>query len=321
MRHHTPLSREVLRYATRFIGATVFVVPSGIGPITRDDLEMHLDDIKLLLSLGMHVFAVDYAGGEFWSGLEWPDDLQHLFVTDDDDLVTKAWQYGVKKLCLVAGSDHVTIRGVPLDDVPVAKVEDLLTDASLMPGTRHVFELARKACRGGVSRVHVINVHQNGALLDELFTNRGAGTMIYTGKPHKEVRRMDDQDRFSVRTLLYETVPRQTAEFVRAHKAELRVFSVDGDVHGIARVVQRESELLVLTLAHAPRSNIAEVLEQLLRAVIDEARSAGMRRVILPTNTIPALMRILPWFTGLEFVKGRAALGTGQQDAWLREIV
>jgi len=73
-------------------------------------------------------------------------------------------------------------------------VEFLLTDLPDMPE-----ELAQSlragahACIQGVERVHLIGRHTPGALLRELFTHDGAGTMI-TASPYEELRpaRIDD---------------------------------------------------------------------------------------------------------------------------------
>lgn len=52
---------------------------------------------------------------------------------------------------------------------------------------------AVSACRGGVKRVHLIDRRQDGALLKELFTRDGIGTLI-TAEPYEETRtaRIDD---------------------------------------------------------------------------------------------------------------------------------
>ncbi len=49
------------------------------------------------------------------------------------------------------------------------------------------------ACRSGVKRVHLIERQQDGALLKELFTREGIGTLI-TAEPYEETRtaRIDD---------------------------------------------------------------------------------------------------------------------------------
>ena len=325
MRRSRSGSREILRHAQGFRGSTMVVASSGIGPFDRGDLEIFLHDVALLSRLGIRLVLVDKGGSGFWDNLGRPDYLEVLNVPGAKELVEAAAACKATKLCLVAGTDRITTaKGHQLDDVPVAEVEKLVADNSLTtPGSRYALSCAITACRAGIPRVHVVNVHRDGALLDELFTDAGAGTMIYAGTPHKEVRTMVYGDRFSICSLLRTAVPRRTLEFVMEHLREMRVFTVDREVHGIARVMQRDGTLHVMTLAHTERSNAAEVLQSLLRFILDEARTMGMQAVAIPADEIPALMRILPWFKGLGFVKGRATLlgGVSQKDVWLKQVV
>src|SRR5205085_5858656 len=50
--------------------------------------------------------------------------------------------------------------------------------AALSDDTRFYLPRAVSACKGGVSRAHLISRHRDGALLMELFTRDGVGTMV-----------------------------------------------------------------------------------------------------------------------------------------------
>ena len=52
---------------------------------------------------------------------------------------------------------------------------------------RRPLEAAVKGCKGGVARVHLINRHHDGALLLELFSRDGIGTLI-SGDPFESIR-------------------------------------------------------------------------------------------------------------------------------------
>ena len=58
--------------------------------------------------------------------------------------------------------------------------------------------------------------------------------------------------------------------------------------------------MLVRTIAHSLRSRTDEVLEALLRSAMDEARRSGATSVAVPTEEIPARMRLLPGATILD---------------------
>ncbi|MFQ3215714.1 MAG: amino-acid N-acetyltransferase [Paraperlucidibaca sp.] len=57
---------------------------------------------------------------------------------------------------------------------------------------RHM-NAAREACREGVKRVHIISYARDGAMLQELFTRDGSGTLI-THDPYEEIRTAEIED-------------------------------------------------------------------------------------------------------------------------------
>ncbi len=321
MLHESATVREILRYAEAFRGAGICLAPSGIGMVGHDDVEVLLQDVALIAGLGIDLTLIDYEGRATWKGVSAPKGVPHLFVKDGAALVSEAVKRKAKKICLVAGTDRVVGVGGVLDDVPLSQAKELLNDARITAECREVLKLAVSACEKGIPRVHVFNAHRHGALLEELFTNSGAGTMFYAGSPHKEVRRMVPSDRFGVCELLHPSIPKKTMGFVRDSEADLRVFTVDGVVHGISRVSLFHDTLVVKALYHSARFNVPDVLEHLLRGVLDEARERNVRDVAVLVTEIPALMRIQPWFTKLGFTKGRTTAGESTSaDAWLKKI-
>jgi amino-acid N-acetyltransferase len=70
-------------------------------------------------------------------------------------------------------------RGGLIRELPVGEGEALLRRARNVAEDIHLFlPHALEACRGGVHRVHLVNRHLDGALLLELFTREGVGTMV-----------------------------------------------------------------------------------------------------------------------------------------------
>ena len=315
-------SREILRSAARLQGSTVFIAPSSLGPFEKNDLGMFLQDAGLLVRLGVRVFLAEEVGATFWDDQDLAPGLQRIHVQGHKGLIRAAAERSSTKLLLLSGADHIiTSRGHRLDDVPIAEARRLLAEQELVTEvSKETLRLAISACESGIPRVHIFNVHRDGALLDELCTDFGAGTMIHTDPRHKEVRPMGPAERFGVCTLLREVLPRRTAEFVREHERELRVFTVDGDVHGVARITPSEDALVVRTIAHSPRANAADVISALLRGIVDEAREQRMTQVCLPVDELPARMRLLPWFQELKFAKGRAVVGGSTQEVWLKAV-
>ncbi len=313
------VTREVLGHLQRLHGSTIFIGPSGIGLIQKDDLGLLLQDASLLVQLGVQVVLFDFSGGSFWSDSDMPENLSHICVRNDAELAKMARQCSAMKLCLIAGSDHLTASGGrQLDDISLQEAEALLMEGGMITREgRLALERALLVCQAGIPRTHIFNVH-GGALLDELLTDAGAGTMVYANAPHKRVHPMEPKHQYQVHALLQGKVPKRTGAFIREHGPEIRVFAIDNNAHGLSRVVVKDGMLLVLNLTHSPRATATEALEYLLKAAMEEALSLGLSAVIVPVDEIPALMRILPWFTNLGFRKTH--VGGGSRETWLKTV-
>ncbi len=86
-----------------------------------------------------------------------------------------------KYICLVEGSGIENAEGRLFRELTLADAEAVLAgDAPLTPTLREGVRHALAACRGGVRRAHLIDQRLDGALLLELFTRDGVGTMITT---------------------------------------------------------------------------------------------------------------------------------------------
>ena len=85
---------------------------------------------------------------------------------------------------LIAFNDDGPIRdknGKIFRELTLLKCEKFLVEQSLQNRSNTYFSLraCHKACDGGVPRAHVISAAEDGALLKELFTRDGSGTMVY----------------------------------------------------------------------------------------------------------------------------------------------
>src|SRR5678816_4632219 len=54
-------------------------------------------------------------------------------------------------------------------------------------------DLALTACRKGTERAHVVDGRMEGAILREIFSNLGVGTMVY-GNDYESIRQMKGED-------------------------------------------------------------------------------------------------------------------------------
>ena len=79
-------------------------------------------------------------------------------------------------------------------------------------------EAAARACRQGVQRVHLLDGHVNEALLAELFSSEGIGTMVYSNE-YQHIRRAFKKDVRRILALIRQSV--QNEELVRRTRADI----------------------------------------------------------------------------------------------------
>lgn len=72
-------------------------------------------------------------------------------------------------------------QGLPLNILPLTEVAGLLANHTLSDGLAAHIQAGVSACRGGVTRVHLLNRQMDGELLRELFTRDGVGTLLTAG--------------------------------------------------------------------------------------------------------------------------------------------
>ena len=112
----------------------------------------------------------------------------------------------------------------PPTDLPrqlsVSETNDLLKKrrSELPPGLASKLEYAARACVQGVPRVHVLDGGVNEALLNEVFSHDGIGTMIYSNE-YQQIRRIFKKDVRAVMSLIRQSVHNE--ELVRRTRAEI----------------------------------------------------------------------------------------------------
>ena len=98
------------------------------------------------------------------------------------------------KLIFLTESKASNSRGRLINSMVPREVDQLLARRKRMPEElARVLHNAAAACRAGVNRVHILDRHDDGILLSELFTRDGAGTLV-TAEPYELTRtaRIDD---------------------------------------------------------------------------------------------------------------------------------
>ncbi len=105
--------------------------------------------------------------------------------------------------------------------------------------------LALAACRKGTERAHVVDGRMEGAILREIFSNLGIGTMVY-GNDYESIRPMKADDIGDVLRLMQPLMEegiliKRTEDDLMARQADFVVYSIDDVVHacGVASRLRR----------------------------------------------------------------------------------
>lgn len=150
---------------------------------------------------------------------------------------------------------------------------------------------AIKACRNNVHRSHLVNYEINGALIEELFTRDGSGTLV-SKDIFEELRSATIDDVGGILELIK---PLEDAGVLVHRSREL----LEAEI-GFFKVIEREGMIIACAAIYPLDTNVGEIAciaihqdyqdsgrgEHLLNAVEAEARKSGLEQVtVLTTQT------------------------------------
>ena len=197
------------------------------------------------------------------------------------------------KLVYLTDSRGVTDKaGELLDAMTADEASQLLRDADwLTTDIIRYLPCAVRASRAGVGRVHVIGFAQDGALLRELFTHDGVGTVV-TRESLENIREAKPDD---IAALIALIEPMEQ-EGILVHRPrellerEIEQFSImlhDGIIVGCAALYQHSAEEAELAcLAVNPDHREWGYGEQLMERIFRRAKKSGIKRLfVLTTRT------------------------------------
>ena len=214
-----------------------------------------------------------------------------VFNLASDELATAAAaSIGADKLIIMGHHDGLhnangeLIRQCTVDEAAALRLQE----AELQSAR----DAACRACHQGVPRAHLISYARDGALLAELFTHDGAGTLI-SHEDYEQVRRAGMDDIAGVIELvqpLEETgvLVRRSRERLEQEIDRFRVLERDGRVIACAALYPfaDTGTAEIACIATHPDYRCNGRGERLLHMLCDEARAAGIDRVfVLTTQT------------------------------------
>jgi amino-acid N-acetyltransferase len=142
-----------------------------------------------------------------------------------------------------------------------------------------------RACKEGVSRAHILDGREDEALLDELFSSEGVGTMIYADE-YTEIRKALKKDVRSIMRLIGNSVAaeellRRTRAQVAADIGDYSVFEIDGNMVGCVALHPLEGKTAEMgCLFVAPGHENAGIGKKLMLYAENRARELGMKKLL-----------------------------------------
>jgi amino-acid N-acetyltransferase len=147
------------------------------------------------------------------------------------------------KLIFLSPFDGLVLDYQLIGHLVAPELEELLKKkkAHLPQGLVSKLEHAVQACRLGVPRVHLLNGNVNEALLAEIFSNGGVGTMVYSNE-YEQIRRLYKKDIRPVISLIQQSI--RSEELVQRTRAEILadmddywVLEIDRHIVGCRRTI------------------------------------------------------------------------------------
>ena len=177
-------------------------------------------------------------------------------------------------------------------ELTCSQAEKLLARQGVLSGDVTLYlPRAVTACRAGVKRAHLISRHADGALLLELFTRRGVGTMV-TQDPLEKLRPARIDDIGGILRLLEPleaegTLVKRGRDLLEMEVDRFFVLEHDRVVIGCAALYQYDEGMAELAgLAVHPDHRRAGAGERLLLAIEARAKQRKVKRLfVLTTRT------------------------------------
>ncbi|MGA8050427.1 MAG: amino-acid N-acetyltransferase [Burkholderiales bacterium] len=222
-----------------------------------------------------------------------------------------AWEDVAQSVAVALKADKLLIftdrlpvdrNGEVLAELTSREAQALLRKSELGTPGKRALEHALGALAAGVGRAHLVTRRSPGAILLELFTHSGVGTMI-TADPVQILRPANLEDVASIISLIEPleadgTLVKRNRELLEREIGNFEVIEHDGVLLGCAALYPypdaKSAEFACLAVA--PDFRDAGFGELLLQACEDRAKSLRIRRIFALTT------RAAHWFLSQGFV-------------------
>jgi amino-acid N-acetyltransferase len=161
-------------------------------------------------------------------------------------------------------------------------------------------KLALLASKAGVDRVHIVDGRQEGVVLKELFSNLGAGTMIYADE-YDSIRAFHSRDLPDILRLMEPLMQdgiliRRHPEHIQEKKADYAVLEIDGSIRACGALHDwGESQGEIAAVATDPQYTDLGLGRKIVGYLVEKAKKCKMKRVFVLTT------HSQDWFESLGF--------------------
>jgi amino-acid N-acetyltransferase len=211
-----------------------------------------------------------------------------------------------KLIFLTETAGALDSKGRLISELTVKQATELIAANNLPEDVQIYLPCAIKACAGGVKRVHLISRHVDGALLIELFTHHGIGTMVVPESPER-IRGAGRDDIAGIAQILEPleqqgVLVKREPELLERDIGHFFVLESEGNILGCAALYpfpeQKTAELAALAVNPFYRDGGRG--ERLLDYALAKARGMGLKSLfVLSTRTTH-------WFIERGFVETEA---------------
>jgi len=273
-----------------------FVRARGLGVINGVDTEhtgtvdkIYADSLGRVLNLGM-VPILPCIG--------WSPSGKPYNVPSDEIALAVSKALGAIKLFIVTAQ-----KGLNYTKLTPKETEALIREEEAASGLfLRELKLGLMASQAGVHRVHIIDGREDGAVLKELYSNLGAGTMIYNDE-HDSIRVLHSKDLPDILRLMEPLMQkgilvRRTLEQIQEKKNDYSVLEIDGAIRACGALHDwDESQGEIAAVATDPMYTDLGLGRQIVGYLVEKAKKSKKRRVfVLTTQT-------QDWFESLGFIE------------------
>lgn len=283
---NSPMYRAGLKVMS---GNLITARPLGI----RDGVDMHfcgevrkvqIASIKALLDQGILVLLPP---------LGYSPTGEAFDLDAEEVAIEVATQLNAEKLILMGDTEGLkNTAGQLIRDLTPQDAEPFLNNLNQQPLLKKHLKAACKASRNGVARTHLLSYQRNGALLHELFTRDGNGTLI-TQQSYETLRRAKIEDVGGLLALLRPleesgVLVRRSRELLEAEIDRFTVIDLDGSIIACAALYpypEAHQAELACVVVH-PEYRRSQRGDKLLASIEKQALEANIKELfVLTTQT------------------------------------